>query len=93
MLGKKVKICFPSLRDRNSQLESENERLQSENKSKYGRKPPASTNEKLQMDKFSLEEKIRGLEVCQGKFCDQICRYLYGKNWSLFLLPDLIVFE
>merc|ERR1712190_153056 len=30
---------------------------------KYGKKPPSSTNEKLQMDKFALEEKIRTMEA------------------------------
>ena len=37
------------LRDRNTVLEAENERLNSENKLKYGKKPPASTHEKLQV--------------------------------------------
>ena len=50
------------LRERNAQLESENEKLQQETKQKYGRKPPASTHEKLQMDKFALEEKVRTME-------------------------------
>ena len=53
------------LRQRNSQLEAENDRLSHENKQfnlKYGRKLPASTNEKLQMDKFALEEKVKELE-------------------------------
>merc|ERR1712209_169323 len=54
------------LRDRNTTLERENEKLTSENKTlhtKYGKKPPSSTNEKLQMDKFALEEKIRTMEA------------------------------
>ena len=34
-----------------------------ETKQKYGRKPPASTHEKLQMDKFALEEKVRTMEA------------------------------
>ncbi len=52
------------LRERNAQLEAENERLGSEQqKQKYGRKPPASTHEKLQMDKFALEEKVRSMEA------------------------------
>merc|ERR1712012_790956 len=54
------------LRDRNTTLERENEKLTSENKTlhtKYGKKPPSSTNEKLQMDKFALEEKIRNMEA------------------------------
>jgi len=54
------------LRDRNTTLERENEKLNTENKSlhtKYGKKPPSSTNEKLQMDKFALEEKIRTMEA------------------------------
>merc|ERR1712179_530678 len=41
------------------------ERLTGENKSlnsKYGKKLPASTHEKLQMDNFALEEKVKGLE-------------------------------
>ena len=51
------------LRDRNAQLEAENERIQGENRQKYGRKPPASTHEKLQMDKFVAEEKVRNLDA------------------------------
>ena len=51
------------LRERNAQLESENEKLQQETKQKYGRKPPASTHEKLQMDKFALEEKVKAMEA------------------------------
>ena len=42
-------------------MEAENERLSQENKNinqKFGRKPPSSTNEKLQMDKFALEVMI-----------------------------------
>ncbi len=37
------------LRDRVTVLEGENERLASENKKKYGSKPPSSTTEKLQV--------------------------------------------
>jgi chromosome segregation ATPase len=50
------------LRERNTQLEAENDKLQNESKQKYGKKPPASTHEKLQMDKFALEEKVRVME-------------------------------
>ena len=48
------------LRKKTAELEQENENLKTENKkmhSGYGKKP-ASTQEKLQMDKFSLEEKF-----------------------------------
>merc|ERR1712087_255531 len=53
------------LRERNTALEGENDRLTADNKQlhqKYGKKPPSSTNEKLQMVKFALEEKVRTLE-------------------------------
>ena len=53
------------LRKKTAELEQENDNLKTENKkthSGYGKKP-ASTQEKLQMDKFSLEEKVKGLET------------------------------
>jgi len=52
------------LRKKTAELEQENENLKGENKklhSGYGKKP-ASTQEKLQMDKFTLEEKVKTLE-------------------------------
>jgi len=52
------------LRKKTTELEQENENLRTENKkmhSGYGKKP-ASTQEKLQMDKFTLEEKVKNLE-------------------------------
>ena len=52
------------LRKKTAELEQENENLKTESKklhSGYGKKP-ASTQEKLQMDKFTLEEKVKGLE-------------------------------
>jgi len=57
------------LRAKTAELEQENEHLKVESKklhSGYGKKP-ASTQEKLQMDKFSLEEKVKTLE---GKLKD-----------------------
>jgi len=51
-------------KDKVNKLEKENETLQSENKQlKAHSKKPASTQEKLQMDKFSLEEKVKKLET------------------------------
>ena len=53
------------LRKKTAELELENETLKTENKkihSGYGKKP-ASTQEKLQMDKFTLEEKVKNLET------------------------------
>merc|ERR1712110_635581 len=53
------------LRERNTTLEKENEKLNTDMKQmnlKYGKKPPSSSLEKLQMDKFSLEEKVRNME-------------------------------
>merc|ERR1712004_602503 len=51
-------------KDKVNKLEKENETLQSENKQlKAHSKKPASTQEKLQMDKFSLEEKVKKLEA------------------------------
>jgi len=52
------------LRKKTAELEQENETLKTDNKklhSGYGKKP-ASTQEKLQMDKFALEEKVKSLE-------------------------------
>jgi len=52
------------LRKKTAELEQENDHLKAETKklhSGYGKKP-ASTQEKLQMDKFSLEEKVKTLE-------------------------------
>merc|ERR1712004_237345 len=51
-------------KDKVNKLEKENETLQSENKQlKAHSKKPASTQEKLQMDKFALEEKVKKLEA------------------------------
>jgi len=47
------------LRTKTQELESENENLKSASKKKL----PASTQEKLSMDKFTLEEKVKGLET------------------------------
>jgi len=47
------------LRTKTQELESENENLKSANKKKL----PASTQEKLSMDKYALEEKVKGLET------------------------------
>ena len=61
------------LRNKTAELEAENDGLKSEVKKLQGgsaaftKKPPASTQEKLQMDKFALEEKVKGLE---GKLRD-----------------------
>ena len=53
------------LRSKVSKLENENEKLVVENKNikAAGIKKPANTQEKLQMDKFALEEKVKKLEV------------------------------
>merc|ERR1719412_1033183 len=54
------------LRNKTQELETENENLKSETKKLqsggFAKKPPASTQEKLQMDKFALEEKVKGME-------------------------------
>ena len=42
------------LRDRVTVLEGENEKLSTENKQKYGRKPPSSTTEKLQVNDLAI---------------------------------------
>jgi len=47
------------LRTKTQELESENENLKSASKKKL----PASTQEKLSMDKFALEEKVKGLDT------------------------------
>jgi len=67
-LAKKLNVIEKEaeiLRQKTSELEQENDTLKTENKklhSGYGKKP-ASTQEKLSMDKFSLEEKVKGLET------------------------------
>lgn len=65
-MQKKVQVIEQEasvLRDKVTKLEADNERLTNENKhGKYGKKPPSSTQEKLQMDKFALEEKVKQLE-------------------------------
>ena len=61
------------LRSKVSKLENENEKLVVENKNikAAGIKKPANTQEKLQMDKFALEEKVKKLEI-QIKGVDHI---------------------
>merc|ERR1712226_1755803 len=77
-LAKKLEVIDKEaniLRDRNASLERENEKLNSDNKqlqTKYGKKPPSSTNEKLQMDKFALEEKVRSLEAKDKEYVREI---------------------
>lgn len=55
------------LRKRTQELETEIENLKTENKklqtSGFNKKPPASSHEKLQMDKFALEEKCKSMET------------------------------
>ena len=66
-LAKKLNVIEKEaevLRKKTSDLEQENETLKQENKklhSGYGKKP-ASTQEKLSMDKFALEEKVKTLD-------------------------------
>ena len=50
------------LRDRVTVLEGENEKLTTENKQKYGRKPPSSTTEKLQVKGRLLKVSVRCAE-------------------------------
>ena len=67
-LSKKIQVIEQEanvLRGKVSKLETENEKMVAENKQlkAQGVKKPASTQEKLQMDKFALEEKVKKLEV------------------------------
>merc|ERR1712228_744138 len=67
-LQKKIQVIEQEatvLREKVNKLENENEKLMVDNKNlkTAGMKKPANTQEKLQMDKFALEEKVKKLEV------------------------------
>merc|ERR1719270_853899 len=67
-LQKKIQVIEQEanvLREKVNKLENENEKLMVDNKNlkTAGIKKPANTQEKLQMDKFALEEKVKKLEV------------------------------